>query len=61
MNGDEMDKEKETESHMRVGGGEGDEHTKRTMHKKKEITRNFGGSCVVYNNVHQQNDNAFGG
>jgi len=56
-----MDKEKETESHMRVGGGEGDEHTKRTMHKKKEITRNFGGSCVVYNNVHQQNDNAFGG
>jgi hypothetical protein len=60
MNGDGMDKEKERESHMREGGGEGNEHTKSTKHKKKEIIRGFGGSCIVYNNVHQENDNAFG-
>lgn len=47
MNGDGMDKEKERENHMRQGGGEGDEQTKGTMHKKKEIIRSFGGYCVV--------------
>ena len=46
---------------MREGRGEGDEHTKGIMHKKKEIFRSFDGSCVVYSNVHQKNDNAFGG
>jgi hypothetical protein len=61
MNGDGMDKEKERESHMRERGGERDEHTNGTMHKKKEIIRSFGGSCVVSNNVIQENDNAFGG
>jgi hypothetical protein len=61
MNGDGMDKEKGRESHMRQEGGEGNEHTKGTVHKKKEIIGSFGGSCVVYNNVHQKNDNAFGG
>ena len=54
-----MDKEKERESRLRGFGGE--EHTKGAMHKKKEIIRSFGGSCVVYNNVHQENDNTFGG
>ena len=60
MNGDRLDKEKERESHMR-GEGEGDEHTRGIMCKEKEIIRSFGRSCAIYNNVHQENDSAFGG
>jgi hypothetical protein len=36
--------------------GEGNEHTKGTVQKKKEIIRSFGESCVVYDNVRQEND-----
>lgn len=60
MNGDGMDKEKERESYMR-GEDEGDEHNRGIMGKEKEIITSFGRSCVIYNNVHQGNDSAFGG